>query len=406
MKILHTADWHLGDRLGRIDRTADLQRAIERVANYCHDKQVEVLLIAGDLFSELSRPEGLRQSIAHLRSVFAGFLRQGGTIVAITGNHDNESFCQTLGHALSLADPCAEEDGDLLGPGRLYLATGPAFFHLRDRDGQEVQFVLMPYPTVARYLDNPAERFLSLEEKNQALQAGFRRRLDAILAAPRYRNDLPTVLSAHVHVQGAALPTLFRISEAESVIFGEDALPDRFAYVALGHIHKPQCLGGRPTVRYCGSIERLDLGERHDQKCVVLLDIGLDGCRGEPEDLPLDATPMYDIEIASPAEELPALRDWYPDAERALVRYQLKYTAGTDNLESLLRDLDGIFPRWYERSWREAGDLGPARTAGSTGTHKSFHDTVLDYLDEELFDHPDRDAVRQLAEGLLTEEAG
>src|SRR5262249_7659474 len=283
-----TADWHLGDRLGRIDRTADLQRAVERVGQYCRDKDVEVLLIAGDLFSELSRPEGLRQSIAHFRSVFGDFLRQGGTAVGITGNHDNENFCQTLGHALSLAAPCADEDGTLLGPGRLYLATGPAFLRLRDRAGQEVQFVLMPYPTVARYLDNPAERFPSLEEKNQALQAGFRRRLDAILASPRYRASLPTVLVAHVHIHGAALPTLFRISEAESVIFGASDFPDRFAYVALGHIHKPQFLGGKPTVRYSGSIERLDLGERHDQKCVVLLEIGDDGCRGEPVELPLD----------------------------------------------------------------------------------------------------------------------
>jgi exonuclease SbcD len=406
MKILHTADWHLGDRLGRIDRTADLQRSVERIADYCEEHQVEVLLIAGDLFSELSRPEGLRQSIAHFRSTFGGFLRRGGTVVAITGNHDNENFCQTLRHALSLAAPSDDEDGGLRVPGRLYLATGPSFLRLRDRDGQEVQFVQMPYPTLARYLDNPAERFPSLEEKNQALQVGFRRRLDAILTCSRYRSDVPTVLSAHVHVQGASLPSLFRISEAESVIFGADEFPDHFAYVALGHIHRPQFLGGRPTVRYCGSIERLDLGERQDQKCVVLLDIGPEGCRGEPVELPLPASPMHDIEIFNPAEELPALRDFYPDADRALVRYQLKYTAGSDNLEILLRQLDDIFPRWYERSWHESSDLGPARTAGDTDTHKSFHATVLDYLDEELFDHPEREAVRQRAEALLLEEAG
>src|SRR5690349_10805469 len=57
MKILHTADWHLGDRLGRIDRTEDLRRAVERVARYCGEHQVDVLLVAGDLFSELARPD-------------------------------------------------------------------------------------------------------------------------------------------------------------------------------------------------------------------------------------------------------------------------------------------------------------------------------------------------------------
>lgn len=406
MRILHTADWHLGDRLGRIDRTADLQRAVERVADYCRTEQVEVLLIAGDLFSELSRPEGLRQSIAHFRSTFGGFLLDGGTVVAITGNHDNENFCQTLCHALSLAAPTADADGGLLPSGRLYLATGPGFFRLRDRAGQEVQFVQMPYPTATRYLDDPAERFPSLEEKNQALQAGFRKRLHALRASPHYREALPTVLSAHVHVHGASLPTLFRITEAESVIFGAEDLTTDFAYVALGHIHKPQAIGGRPTVRYSGSIERLDLGERYDQKCVVVFDLGPQGVVGEPRELPLDATPMYDLEITSPAEELPGLREFYPEAERALVRFRLKYTAGTDNLETLLRELDGIFPRWYDRTWQEAGDLGPARMTGEGAAHKSFRATVLDYLNGELDDHPDRAALVALAEDLLGEDAG
>jgi len=63
MRILHTADWHLGDRLGRQDRTDDLRRAVERVAGYCTSEKVDVLLVAGDIFSELAPPEGLRTRI-------------------------------------------------------------------------------------------------------------------------------------------------------------------------------------------------------------------------------------------------------------------------------------------------------------------------------------------------------
>jgi exonuclease SbcD len=92
MKILHTADWHLGDRLGRIDRTEDLRRAVERVAAHCDRYEADVLLVAGDLFSELIRPEGLRDACAHLMHTFDGFLRRGGTILTLTGNHDNENF--------------------------------------------------------------------------------------------------------------------------------------------------------------------------------------------------------------------------------------------------------------------------------------------------------------------------
>src|SRR5436305_670196 len=122
MRILHTADWHLGDRLGRIDRTDDLRRAVERIAGYCTSEKVDVLLVAGDLFSELAGPDGLREAVRHLQSVFEGFLRGGGTILSMTGNHDKETFCQTLRHAMSLAAPLSDRPGAVAPPGRLYLA--------------------------------------------------------------------------------------------------------------------------------------------------------------------------------------------------------------------------------------------------------------------------------------------
>jgi DNA repair protein SbcD/Mre11 len=50
-------------------------------------------------------------------------------------------------------------------------------------------------------------------------------------------------------------------------------------------------------VRYSGSIERMDLGERDDEKGVVLIDLGPDGIQGEPWTLPLEATPVYEVSI-------------------------------------------------------------------------------------------------------------
>src|SRR3954454_19163969 len=125
MRVLHTADWHLADRLGRIDRTADLRRAVERVGEYCRQERIDVLLVAGDLFSELAGAEALRDAIRHLQEVFAGFLRDGGTILTLTGNHDKENFCQTLRHAMVLAAPFSDVPGETVPAGRLYLATDP-----------------------------------------------------------------------------------------------------------------------------------------------------------------------------------------------------------------------------------------------------------------------------------------
>src|SRR5262249_33846109 len=147
------------------------------------------------------------------------------------------------------------------------------------------------------------------------------------------------------------------------------------AYVALGHIHKAQAIRGLTHVRYPGSIERLDLGEQRDDKGVVLLEVGAGGLVGEPETLALDATPVYAVDILDPAVEIPQLADRYPDADRALVNIQFTYTAGKDNLEEILRQLEKVFPRWYARKWVEAGALGEPLTAEDAGRHKSVKDT-------------------------------
>src|SRR5688500_3465138 len=205
MKILHTADWHLGDRLGRIDRTDDLRTAVERVADYCRHEKADVLLVAGDLFSELARPDSLREAIRHWQDVFAEFLETGGTILTLTGNHDNENFCQTLRHAMTLAAPTVGKPGECVPPGRLYLAAEPTFLRLRDQtDSFDVQFVLMPYPTPTRYLKGEAgQKYASPEEKNKLLITAFEQTLRGLRADPKFRPDAPAVLAAHAHVRGA-----------------------------------------------------------------------------------------------------------------------------------------------------------------------------------------------------------
>jgi exonuclease SbcD len=407
MRILHTADWHLGDRLGRIDRSADLRAAVECIADYCRTEAVDVLLVAGDLFSELARPEGLRETIRHWQEVFREFLETGGTILALTGNHDNESFCQTLVSAMSLAAPTVGRLGETVPPGRLYLAAEPTFLRLRDRrENFDVQFVLMPYPTPGRYLRGEgALKYGSPEEKLTLLVKAWAEALRGIRAHDLYDTKAPAILAAHVHLHGSNVgPSLFRLKSEEDVVVEGADLPRQFDYVALGHIHKPQVLG-ESHVRYCGSIERMDLGEQADQKGVVLFEIGPEGMRGEPCVLPLPATPIYEILVANPGEDLPRLKREHPDADDDLVNLQIRYTAGVDQLEEVLRELEKLFPRWYAREWKETGGLGPSLVPAESDTSKSFADTVRDYLRQELVQHDkaERLAILAIADGLLKE---
>ena len=90
------------------------------------------------------------------------------------------------------------------------------------------------------------------------------------------------MLVAHVHLHGTHVGTsLFRLAPEDDVVVEGAELPRHFDYVALGHIHKPQMVG-EPHVRYCGSIERMDLGESADRKGCVLVELGAEGLVGEP----------------------------------------------------------------------------------------------------------------------------
>ncbi|WP_088252518.1 metallophosphoesterase family protein [Fimbriiglobus ruber] len=404
MRILHTADWHLNDRLGRIDRTDDLRKGVERVAAHCREQKVDVLVVAGDLFSELARPDALRETIRHWQDVFADFLNGGGTILTLTGNHDNENFCQTLRHAMTLAAPAGRHPGERVPPGRLYLAAEPTFLRLRDRtDTFDVQFVLMPFPTPTRYLKGEGgQKYGSPDEKNRLLTEAFNVALKDIRKHPKFDTKAPAVLAAHITVFGSEIgASLFRLSEQEDIVVQGEQFHEQYDYVALGHIHKPQFLA-YPHVRYSGSIERLDLGEQHNALGAVLFEIGPKGREGQPVVLPLGGTPIYEITIADPTEAIPRLRAEYPDAHNDLVNLHIHYTAGEHNLEEVLRDLEQIFPRWYARDWKETGALGPS-LAGEADRTKSFAETVREFLNTELMNHMDgdRDALLAIADELI-----
>ena len=105
----------------------------------------------------------------------------------------------------------------------------------------------------------------------------------------------------------------------------------------------------------------------------------------------MNATPVYEIDVYTPANDLPVLKEKYPDAADDLVSLHVTYTAGTDSLEEVLRELEGIFPRWYARDWKETGALGPALTPGEPVKGKSFEETVRDYVKTELLNHSDEE---------------
>lgn len=416
MRILHTSDWHLGARLRHVPRRGHLRARLQQIAGYLDEHRVDVMVISGDVFHKRHhRADELREAVGDVREAFGGFLLRGGTIVAISGNHDHEVLFDLLHIAQDMAAPADRQAPGPRQPGRLYLGSKPGLLNLADRRGQQVQFALLPYPTPERYLDGEGASVSSPEERHSRLQRGLLRRLDRICEG--LRPELPSVLVAHTHVRGSRLPhSLYEIDHKDDVVFEAAHLPERFAYAAYGHIHMPQRVAEAEHIRYAGSIERLDRAERDDQKSVVLLDV-VRGARERPAVLPLSATPMGCCVVREPEQDIKALSARYPDPQ-TLLYYALDLPPERDQ-EAVHRDIGQKFPNAIREDLVDApGRIAPPSAAGvdpdgaATGLSARLRDvrgTTTEYLERELSDYPHKDRalhrLREIIDQIEREDA-
>lgn len=405
MRILHTSDWHLNDRLYRVKRQPDIAARLAEIASYLDERQVDVMIVSGDIFSTFNRLDEVRDALHDVHRIFKPFLLRGGTIIGISGNHDSEPLFDLLRDTLDLASPQERQHKGARPCGRLYMATRPTHLLLKDSDGQQVQFVLMPYPTPAAYLQDNETKWSSKEEMNRLLHAAMQRKLEQI-KTKAIDSRLPSVLVAHAHIRGSEIHNLYHLTESDDVVFDMADLPTSWAYAAYGHIHKPQPMHSANHIRYAGSIDRMDFGEINDkEKSVVLVEIGAQGRIGEPEMLPLDATPLYRVEIRDPETELPQLREQYPDAARAIVDFKAYYQPGKHNPHEIRRELETIFPRWCRGEVISESTAVNQPNAAPPKNLRDVGGTVRSFLQERLQDHANRDELLALAEQLLVEDS-
>jgi exonuclease SbcD len=262
----------------------------------------------------------------------------------------------------------------------------------------------MPYPTARAYLRGDATSYRTVEEKHTAIQQAFTNKLYGFMM--QLDASQPNVLVGHVHVRGVSVHSLYKIGESEDVIFEPGNLPTNWSYIAYGHIHKPQAISPSAAhIRYAGSIERMDVAERDDEKSVVLVDV-VDRQPAATRLLPLESTPIHAVEILDPDAEISRLAETYPDAERALVAYTLHWEPGRHEREALAREVQRIFPRWYARRFVAAGH--EAQTTETAPSLERAHDVSQTAREYVRANAPDalRDALLTAVDALLAEEAG
>ena len=218
-----------------------------------------------------------------------------------------------------------------------------------------------------------------------------------------FKHQLPTVLAAHLHVRASEMHSLYHLTEREDVIFDLADLNPNWAYVALGHIHKPQMIHGQENVRYCGSLDRLDFGETHNDHGVLIVEVGKTGMTKAPEHVPIPATPFHKVVISDPESDLPTLMDRYPDRETAIVSVTVEPSATAISRDEIVRHIRTVFPRLFELKWAEPLRENHARV-GEFTPQADYASTIRDYLAKQLNDDPDKDMVMALAEEFLRVE--
>ena len=255
MRLLHTADWHIGRTLRGHSLLEDQVHFLEQVfLPMVTETRPDVVLIAGDIYDRAVPPS---EAVALLNSVLTRLVREHRTpVVVIPGNHDDAK-------RLSFGARLLEAAGVHIGDGMLGHR-----WQMQDEHG--------PVSIVAASYFEPVALAQALGDGQVVpdFDAGM------ALLAPRLHELCPPgerrVLVAHAFVAGGAVSD----SERDLAVGGSGQIGvgrfEGFDYVALGHLHRPQSFtGGR--VRYSGSPLAYSASEAGYQKSVSLVEMGPGG---------------------------------------------------------------------------------------------------------------------------------
>lgn len=293
IRFVHTADIHFGmENYGKIDpvtgihtRLLDFERALQFCIDRAIDNQVDFFLFSGDAY-KTAHPTPTHQRL--LLSCFLRLFEHKIPLVIIVGNHD---------HPLSFGKAHALELFGQIPLDGFHVIAKPSVLTLKTKQGP-VNIVGIPWPSRANIaLTEQHAQTSSIDLATQISEAVSSKIEELARSLPP---QVPAVLAGHLTVSSG----VFSGSEKRAV-YGSDPvlLPSQLAippfdYVALGHLHRYQNLNsqGHPAVVYSGSIERVDFGERKEEKGFCLVTIH-DKERTEHQFIPTPSRPFIQIEV-------------------------------------------------------------------------------------------------------------
>ena len=257
MRILHTADWHIGQRLHERQRIDEHKEFLNWLLNTIKEQKVDILLVSGDIF-DTALPSAEATNL-YYSFLFQLFNETNAYTVIIAGNHDSPRHL--------------DAPKEFLKMGRIHvigLAQDPVDCVVEiPHDNPRVAVAAVPYLSESEL---PHVSYESEIEKNER----YRERLKSFYTecVECMPSDVPRILMGHLFVHGGAVGD----SERNIQIGGATAIhpndfPDDVDYVALGHLHRPQNIKGKEyPIKYAGSPIPLRFNETTYKKQVFLLE--------------------------------------------------------------------------------------------------------------------------------------
>ena len=267
MKILHTADIHIGvENYGKIDpetrtstRLSDFLRSFDEIVSFAIQETVDLVIIAGDAYKSRNPSQTHQREFAKRISKLS---INNIPVFILIGNHDSPNIPgpATALEIFPTLDVEKVTIGDQLSNYDISTKSGP------------IQIVSVPWIRKGDLSDSKISTTQTIEEINEEIQKIIIYRISELVDS--LDPKLPAILVGHLSTESAIT------SSEKSMMLSKDyliptqnlALP-KLDYVALGHIHRHQQLNQNPRVVYSGSIERIDFGEENDTKGFCLLEI-------------------------------------------------------------------------------------------------------------------------------------
>lgn len=279
MRILHTADWHLGKRLDFYPRLEEQKDVLAEICSIADQEEVDVVIVAGDLFDTFNPPvEATELLYKTLKR-----LSKNGTrpVIAIAGNHDSPD-------RIDSPDPLARECGILFfgypNQETALLKVEQGFEILKSAKGF-IEIKLLKYYYPIRILATPfaneirLKQFLGFEDKGAQLHDSLKQSWSEL--ASQYCDGYGVnVLTSHLYMLKRGAEVLeepegekpLRLGYADLVY--SDSIPSQIQYTALGHLHKHYEIGHSPApVIYPSSPLCYSFSEAGQQKQVVIVDL-------------------------------------------------------------------------------------------------------------------------------------